>query len=505
MRGSVAALAARPSVGDRARPLRRAHPLAGGLSDTETWRPARYLDVIVRRPDGQERERAQTDAEGRATLHAATGDSVVLVTHVAHGGLEAWVTTDAEGSTPHEHVIAVGASDLEIDLPDAQPFAGALHLLDTIVHGLEAEQRWREVTMPPIFAHWGRGETTDWSYFLGEVPEGSGRYGLVLMGGEPGQQASTDTDEHDEGIVLHELGHFVMAGTSGDSSIGGRHPPGSLTEPGVAWEEGRATFFAVAALASSGLSTEARYRDTIGIVPTGSCRVDQDVESPAADNPRGPGVQESVTAILWDLADGDDPGVPAGARLPDRDHDGIALGAGGVMEAMEAQWAEEGSYPGLTSFLQFLLRTGRVERAALEAMLTRTGEPATVLDATWPTELALGADVEGQVDGLSDPAPSGGGPRPENGLDSVEAYRVPVDRPGTLEVRIRVEGSGTATDHTDVLVELRDRRAVLLRSVTTRAHEARLAVPVEEGTYVVYARSVEAGSRASYTLQASLQ
>src|SRR5436190_20086015 len=110
------------------------------------------------------------------------------------------------------------------------------------------------------------------------------------MGGAPGGQATSDTDEHDEAIVLHELGHFVMDRLSGDSSLGGQHPRGYLIDPGLAWEEGRATWFATAVLGAP------PYRDTIGIEPRGSLRVDESLETP--EEPRGIGSETSVAGVL---------------------------------------------------------------------------------------------------------------------------------------------------------------------------------------------------------------
>jgi hypothetical protein len=470
-------------------------PQSNGLSASEVLRPARFVELRAIDASGQERGRAFTDADGRASLELRRGDAVVVVTHYQRGALEAWISRDDDGETVHAHPLRVESDgELAIDLPDAQPIAGALHLLDTLAHGLETMQRWRGIALPPIFAHWGRGETTDWSYYLGETPRGSGRFGLVLMGGEPGRQASTDTDEHDEGIVLHELGHFVLDRTSGDSSIGGRHPPGSRNDPGVAWEEGRATFFAVAVQVANGLSREPIYRDTIGIEPTGHCRVDQDVERPAPELPRGVGIQESVAAILWDLADGHD-------GLPDRDGDGVALGPAAVLEAMSAQAAEPDSYPELGSFLRFLVRMNRVSSADLAAMLARTGEPAEVLSTEWPIPLALDATVEGRIDGLSDPAPSGGAPQPENGLDAVRAYRVRTEHPGTLSIELTIEGSGTRADSTELALELRDRRAREVERVVSTSPRVRINARIQAGTHVVYVRDGGGGNRAAYRMR----
>ncbi len=494
----------RSEVRSEARPVARSVrvrfgarlPEPNGLSATEVLRPARFIELRLVDALGDERATTLTDDAGRASLDAQPGDMLIVSTRYRRGELEVWVSHDGRGERVHGHLVPLppGRGELAVDLSDAEPIAGALHLLDTLAHGLEAMQRWRGVAMPSVFAHWGRGDTTDWSYYLGETPEGSGRFGLELMGGEPGQQASTDTDEHDEGIVLHELGHFVMDRRTGDSSIGGRHPPGSQNEPGVAWEEGRATFFAVAVQVALGLSREPIYRDTIGIAPNGSCRVDQDVERPAASLPRGIGVQESVAAILWDLADGD-------GTLPDADDDGVALGPAAVLEAMEAQWAEPDAYPSLASFLQFLVRTNRVSRVTLTAMLERTGEPVSLLATEWPIPLPLGDTVEGRIDGVS-PSPSE--PLPDNGLDAVRAYRVRVERAGTLELELIILGTGTRSDTTELALELRDRRAGEVERAVSAASTVQLRARVEPGPHVVYVRDGGDGNRASFRLRATL-
>jgi hypothetical protein len=161
---------------------------------------------------------------------------------------------------------------------------------------------------------------------------------LELMGGNRGQQRTSDCDEHDEGIILHEFGHFVMDRLSTNSSTGGTHPGGHLLDPGLAWEEGRATWL------SAAVRREPTYQDTIGIEPQGSLRVDHAIER-GDQGPRGVGAETSVSDILWDLTDGVD-------GYPDEDHDGVALGPAPLLRAMTEFADEPGAYPSLATFLR---------------------------------------------------------------------------------------------------------------------------------------------------------
>ncbi len=474
-------------------------PTPEGLTATEVVRPARYVEVRLLDAADAVVAVAHTDATGAYAL-AGAGTSLEIVAHAEHDGLSIETTHDAGGQRDHTHrvpLVSAVAPDgtLDVTVRDAETeMAGALHIVDTLLGGLEAVQRWIGVTLPAVYVYWGRGVTTDWSYYRGEVPEGSGRFCLELLGGQPGQQASTDTDEHDEAIILHELGHFVMDRISGDSSIGGMHPRGALVDPGLAWEEGRATWFATAVLG------EPSYRDTIGIVPTGSTRVDENLETP--QSPRGLGSETSVAGILWDLSDGGATG------LPDADADGVSIGPAAVLLAMREQAQEPGTFASSSSFLRFLVRTQRAAPAELSAMLAATGEPAATLPSddvsVWPIDVAVGASTHGQVDGLTDPAPSGGVARPENGFDAVRAFRVHVAERGMLDVQMIIDGTGGPADRTDLDLELRDLRArVLDRTVGASARQAVVDL-VEPGDYLAYVRDAGSGNRAQFELHVML-
>lgn len=453
--------------------------------------PARFVRLRVLDRDGNAIADGATDAQGSFAIETDVRAAFVEV-RAASSDLELAVARDPGGSRVHAARAPVpGDGELAIVAYDAQgTFAGALHVLDAMRRGFERVRAWTGRPLPPLYAYWDRGVTTEWSYYRGERPEGSGRFCVELMGGDPGAQATSDTDEHDEAIVLHELGHFVMDRLSGDSSPGGQHPRGSLLDPGLAWEEGRATWFAAAVLG------DPAYRDTIGIAPHGRLRVDESLETPLP--PRGIGSETSVAGVLWDLSDGD-------GTLPDDDADGIALGPAAVLRAMIDLAAIEGSFPSLPTFLRFLVDTGRIEESGLREMLARTGEPGSVLPesalAGWPLDLRAGHTSSGKIDGLTQPAPSGGANRPDTGFDAIRAYRVHVERRGMLSVSLAIRGSGSARDRTDLDLELRDDRARILDAARGDRPSEAVARLVEPGWYVVYVRDGGGGNRADYELR----
>jgi hypothetical protein len=325
---------------------------------------------------------------------------------------------------------------------------------------------------------------------------GSGRYSVELMGGDPGRQSTSDTDEHDEAIILHEFGHFVMDVMTSDSSHGGTHPGGTLLDPGLAWEEGRASWFACAVLGHP------LYVDTIGIEPSGSLRVAVNLETQSAEGPRGMGSEAGVEEILWDLSDGGAPDAPF--ALPDTDNDGVALGPAAVFAAMRGIAREPGAYPGITSFLRYLVRTNVAEGLAIKQLLVAGGHPESMLplDDTplWPLDIAVGQTLGGKIDSVTDPSPSGGPPRPGNGRDAVHAYRVHVPAAMWLTVRLQIFGSGGQSDHTDVDLELRDLRADPLAASRGEGPSEQIIHRVDPGWYIIYVRDGGSPNRAGYEL-----
>ncbi len=500
--GCGAAAQARPpagSSGPRSRWAGRVSyearaPTAKGVSAAIELRPARHVVVEAVDAEGRVVGRTATGADGSFALEAPSAAVDLVVRARIEVPFDLAVTKDAQGLSEHAIRTRLGAPQLfmEITATDADPdgTAGAFHILDTELRGLEAVERWTGRRLPPLFTYWARGVTTAWSYFRGERPGGSGRYCLELLGGEPGGQAVTDTDEHDEAIILHELGHFVMDRLSTDSSPGGNHPAGVLLDPGLAWEEGRATWFAAAVLGSP------HYLDTIGVEPHGRLRVQHDLEA-GSPGPRGAGSEQGVAEILWDLSDGGD-------HLPDADADGVALGPAAVLQMMIELRDVPGAFPNIATFLRHVVDAGTDERA-IERLLALGGHPERLLPSeprpAWPRDVPVPGVTSGKIDGVSNPAPAGGPNRPDTGIDAVHAYRVHVDRSGWLAVRLRIFGSGRAADRQDLDVEVRDIRANLLASARGEAQVERVMHRVDPGWYVIYVRDGGNGNQAGYDLQ----
>jgi hypothetical protein len=484
-------------------------PTAQGASRAVEARPARFVQITAHDAAGAQVGECAADEVGAfaCTVPGVT-KALSFVAHARHDGADVSCTPDSDQRRMHALRVEVpeGAQELNLTISDgdAAGTGGAFHIVDTVLRGIEAAKRWTGSTLPPLVVYWGRGVTTEWSYYRGERPAGSGHYVLELLGGQRGRHTSTDTDEHDEAIILHEVGHFVMDRLSTNSSPGGTHPSHVLIDPGLAWEEGRATWFAAA------VRRDSRYEDTIGVEPGGSLRVNHDLES--SDGPRGNGAENSVADVLWDLTDGAE-------GYPDRDHDGVALGPEAILRAMVDLNRSDGAFPCLTSFLEFVTarqtlaegatREPLLTADAVAAMLHTTHEPEALMvrspDARWPLDLAVPGVATDKVDGLTNPAPSGGARRPENGFDALRVYRVRVTTRGWLGLELRIQGTGRPAEHTDLDLELRDMRGEVIAAARGEAERETLSRLVQPGWYIVYVRDGGGGNRANYELRTRLR
>ncbi|MBL8678837.1 MAG: hypothetical protein JNK05_06710 [Myxococcales bacterium] len=490
-----------------------------GYASATTTRPARF--VIVRALDAAGATLAETsaDADGRYALDVPSSTARIVARASVQrqpsctrggsagctAGMRIDVAPDREGRAPHElssrWIAGTQTLSLHASLAEPQALGGAFHILDTLVTGMQTIHRWSGRQLAPFFVIWSHASGTDWSYYRGERPANSGRFALELMGGVRGQLPTTDADQHDVFIVLHEFGHFVFDTLASDSSIGGMHPATVNIDPGVAWEEGRATWLASAILGDS------RYRDAVGIEPAGSLRQDDELEQLPPSALRGMGSQRTVEEVLWDLSDGTlaDQSTP----LADRDNDGVALGPARVFEAMLTAAREPRAYPSLVSYLRHLVATRALTEAQARAILERpqrqgirypnAGEPDP-----WPVDLAPSTDARNKIDGRTNPAPSGGRAHPTNGYDATHAYRIHVTRAGTINVTLTIQGTGRVRDVTDLDLELRDQRSDEVASARTEAAVETISRRIEPGTYVIYVRDGGNGNAARYSLRWSI-
>lgn len=111
--------------------------------------------------------------------------------------------------------------------------AGAFAIFDTLNRALAAAEAGFERTapMPRARAHWERGRATPWGTSYLEGGE------MWFLGGPD------DSDEFDEAVIAHELGHFVQTVYPSSTPVPGWPHAGADTDPRLAWQEGWATFF----------------------------------------------------------------------------------------------------------------------------------------------------------------------------------------------------------------------------------------------------------------------
>lgn len=110
---------------------------------------------------------------------------------------------------------------------------------------------------------------------------------------------TTDSDEFDDAVILHEYAHLLAARFSTDDSPGGAHVLGDVLDPRVAWSEGWANFF------SAAVRNDPVYRDSVGLEGSTVLKYDLEINSLTGDQP-GYWSEFSVHSILWDLFDGAD-------------------------------------------------------------------------------------------------------------------------------------------------------------------------------------------------------
>lgn len=136
-----------------------------------------------------------------------------------------------------------------------------------------------------------REATTDWwKKPLSVTWPGDGDYF------NPGSWSLHLTDALAWDVVLHELGHAVMAGVMNARGGGGAHKIDECYSAGLAWSEGWATFFAGAVRLSPD-DPDAKFEF---LVPR---RAPIRVETVPPDVCRGPNNEWRVAAGLWDLTD----------------------------------------------------------------------------------------------------------------------------------------------------------------------------------------------------------
>jgi hypothetical protein len=493
-----------------------------GLSRALQWLPAAHARVEVIDEGERVIAHGETDDRGAFSLTVSPGQRVRvrLQSRTTMLGSDIRVVSDPGTERTFDLVSApftVRGGDVvsfRAGVGGVEP-AGAFNILANFVKYLPHVHRAFEGQMtPPLFAFWHRGNNRSLprgsiTAFLGPYARRSGAYALQIQGGDPGHEDSSDSDQFDDVVVLHEFSHYVIGTMAGHFSLGGNHPGHALFFPGLAMDEGFANALACAVAGTS------RYWDSAGLEPEEplaqtrrAVLIDEDIER-FAGTLRGIGSQDIAQTLLWDLIDGAE-------GLPDADNDGVAIGITNALRVYRS-FHQGDAPPAMNGWLERAVSLGVVTEAQARSIVhtpERLGFAFPVpAGERWPEELVIGGELRGRIDGRSDPAPSGGRNHTFNGYDASRAYLLRVSSRRRVTIELVIDGPGTDDSDTDLDLQLTTRD---LRSIAQSAgydRTERIERELEPGQYVILVRDGDMsagdgprtgprGNRATFTLRA---
>ncbi|MBZ0233470.1 MAG: hypothetical protein K8M05_14180, partial [Deltaproteobacteria bacterium] len=158
--------------------------------------------------------------------------------------------------------------------------AAAWNALDNMVRGMDLVRARGITSIAPLIVYWQLGSATG-SYYQGGSNE------LHLDG----------DDGYDDVVALHEFGHYLQDEYSASDNPGGAHD-GSPADPRLAWGEGGATWFAIAA---RGVPYYIDYAAGGGW----HVELEDRVHAASLTSPMSQNISEWMVAeVMWDVSDG---------------------------------------------------------------------------------------------------------------------------------------------------------------------------------------------------------
>ena len=235
----------------------------------------------------------------------------------------------------------------------AAPFA----ILDSMFTASRAFMAARpSVAFPPLGVNWSphnvpqSGDKTQG--LIGTSHFAPAENQIYVLGKE-----GADTDEFDSHVIVHEWGHFFEANLSRSDSPGGRHGPGDILDPRIAF--GEAWGNSVAAM----VLPETMYIDTNwnGASMSGF-GFDAETEPNPSDDPTPSGFSESsVLRVLYDVFDGNN-----------ESFDNFGVGLGPITDVLTGPQKSTDAMTTLASFVTALKAQPGVNGSALDTLLAHS-------------------------------------------------------------------------------------------------------------------------------------
>lgn len=350
------------------------------------WQPARGVMVrAVRANDQLVLATGTTDSSGAYSLPVPPDTGVVIeviarMQRTFPQPLPHWDVRVQDGAagSPYRFTSAVfnsslGAMDIEMHtgISPAGTAVGPRHsgpfaILDTLHTGLTAIADTGiavEAVNPNLVVDWGsQNQGTYFTAPVGQPPQ------IKLL-----SDLTEDTDEFDQHVIAHELGHYLEYAYSRADSIGGSHGLGDRLDARVAFGEGFGYAFAAIVL------DDPDARDSFVFNGT-SVSSGFNVEvNPPAQAQAGAGCwcsETSVWSILWDLYDADNDGA-----------DQVTLGFKPIWQVITGAQKRTRSLTTIYSFIAALKSAQPAEAAAIDALVAAQNITTAGLDAFASTEV----------------------------------------------------------------------------------------------------------------------
>ncbi|MBI3892182.1 MAG: proprotein convertase P-domain-containing protein, partial [Candidatus Wallbacteria bacterium] len=265
-------------------------PVTDAGYGTSFFSPCRFNQIEIVLTDNTVLGTSSTDASGNysVTLPDQGQQTVFLRVYAAQqsGNFRLLVANNNTAQATHtarsqnQSLNTNLASTINIDIPVASA-AGAFNIFD---QGIKVQQRLFQQTgqVPPRLTFFWQQGTADGTFFQASLNA------IFLLNG------TSDFDEYDDDVIIHETGHYVEANFSRDDSVGGQHAQSdSHQDLRVAWSEGAAYWW------SGAIQNKADQRD---ITANGVSFFEMETPSNASTATGGDN-EVAVESVLWDIFD----------------------------------------------------------------------------------------------------------------------------------------------------------------------------------------------------------
>ncbi len=309
-----------------------------------------------------------TDADGRYSVaYHPTGTTEVrlyVLARTTKPVIQVQDNTDGKATYAVYGVIGTKTT-LDIDFPtgwagttfdESARFASPFAVLDTMYTSAQAFIAVRpNVIFPPLKVNWSPNnvpQTGDKAQ--GQI--GTSHFNrteneIYVLG-----KAGADIDEFDDHVIAHEWGHYFEANLSRSDSPGGRHGPGDILDPRIAFGEAWGN-----ALSAMVLKNPIYFDCTWGNTGLRCFGWNSETEPvPSDDTTPSAFSESSVLRALYDVYD-----APSGAEP----YDGVSLGLGPIYDTMVGPEKTTDSVTTLASFITGLKAQPGVNATAVDTLL----------------------------------------------------------------------------------------------------------------------------------------